>query len=128
MKSQQINSSTVDNILENGEEVETALEEEMHTSPAKRKILYGDSFEPDYRSIEDRSYSGPLAAVGGGASSAAYTVAGLPGSELAMDIFQWQMSQPEHIAKGWLFLDYAFILTSAAVGYQAVKGGIKSVL
>ena len=127
MESGQVRTQTVENILEDGQPVQTALEKEITSSPEKRDALYGGHFGKSYEIETGQNYGSPsLAVLGGGATSAAYTAAGIPGSEVAMDVFRWQMGQPH--AEWWLFFDLAMFYACSAVGYDAAKSGIKSLI
>lgn len=114
-----VSTSTVDSILEHGNPVETALEKEVATDPAKRKALYGGYFERPKLDVEtSEKFSYPV--LGGAASSAAYTAAGLPGSEFVNDYLAWSYSMGETTGDYFLFMGWAFGVIGSAYLLQGI--------
>lgn len=104
-------------ILEDGRNVETALEQDIETSPRKRNALYGGYFQKGPH-LPDSNIAKPV--LGGAASSAAYTAAGLPGSELVNEYLRWGYSMGETTGDYFLFMGWAFGVIGATYGLQKV--------
>ncbi|MFB6144741.1 MAG: hypothetical protein ABEJ98_05510 [Candidatus Nanohaloarchaea archaeon] len=81
-----IQSSTVDAILEEGEPVETALQQEAGSSPETRKALYG------YQSEVSGNDTLPVA---GSTAVPGYAAAGIPGGEALANGVNWYAGLPQ---------------------------------
>lgn len=112
-----VQTSTVDNILEHSDPVETVLENDISTSPKKRKALYGSYLDRTPEPSTGENFSYPI--IGGAATSAAYTAAGLPGSELVRDYVAWSYSWGEPAGDYFLFAGWAFCVIGGTYLLQA---------
>lgn len=85
-----IETGSITRILEDGQPVETALEQEVSTFPKKRQALYGGY----YQGSRDLADEKTLAAAGSGAGMG-YVAAGIPGLDTAREGITWYSSLPQ---------------------------------
>lgn len=104
----------IEQVLENGDPVETSIEKEVNFSEGAGTALYGNSY-PEEAEISDEEF------IIAGASGAGYATAGFPGPEAIVNGVQAYSQLPQE----WQALAAPGAIVAGVLTYQAGKGTLK---